>query len=357
MDPAVCPYPLLRSSLAVILLTQGICTTLRKIPVHQDQFARIVESVLIKYYEQCEQRFFALTNVNVEEDGMHETDGNSDCLSATWAQNIAIKKILVQNSNFLGGGRNGDRDEDLSEQETKLEMDLKKERAFHRGELIFDVKTLWSLANMHYGMDWFVEQVWKLRTMSLASLTNLGSSEVMNDKWYNVDPISLGPNAQEVALALEPAMAQSYDNLLQKFERLGERCLFTLRIEFRCHAMYYLDLAMREGSYFLDAEPEDPDPFVLGLNSDLMKADELMSAGLPPRRVRFLFDGLASLMTQILIKDYKYIRRMNENGVKKLARNVKALQQCLSNINGRYEARFEDVSQFLAKAVAEREVQ
>jgi len=350
MDPAVCAYPLLRSSLAVILLTQGICTTLRKIPVHQDQFARIVEAVLVKYYERCEQRFFDLTNSDGAGDGMHESDGNSDCLSATWAQNIAIKKILVQNSNFLGGGRNSSRDEELSEQETKIEMDLKQERSFHRGELIFDVKRLWSLANMHYGMDWFVDQVWKLRTMPLNGLTRLSSSELTSDddgKWYALDQVSLGQTGEQVALALQKEQAQSYDNLLQKFERLGERCLFTLRIELRCHAMYYLDLAMREGSYFLDAEPDDPDPFVLGLNSDLMKADELMAAGLPPLRVRFLFDGLASLMTHIMMKDFKYIRRMNGNGLKKLARNASALQQCLSNISGRYEARFEDVAQFL----------
>lgn len=46
---------------------------------------------------------------------------------------------------------------------------------------------------------------------------------------------------------------------------------------------------------------------------------------------RFAFDGLPGLIVHILISEATYIKRLNNNGVQKMGRNILALQQNLSN--------------------------
>lgn len=73
----------------------------------------------------------------------------------------------------------------------------------------------------------------------------------------------------------------------EKFETLMENILYTIRIEIRCHVMYYLDLAIREGDYFSEEEQLDPDPYIGSLNVDLTQIEVVIIGALPPRQARF----------------------------------------------------------------------
>ncbi|KAJ3227046.1 hypothetical protein HDU78_010111, partial [Chytriomyces hyalinus] len=119
--------------------------------------------------------------------------------------------------------------------------------------------------------------------------------------------------------------------------------LFALHVEIRCHAMYYLDLAMREGSYFLEHEPYEPDSYVNILNQDLIMIQETVAVALPLRKVRFLYDGLSYLIMHVLRVNLKYVKRINRFGVQKLLRNVESLQQSLTNIAAAHEKGLENV--------------
>ncbi|KAJ3115453.1 hypothetical protein HDU96_000612 [Phlyctochytrium bullatum] len=81
-------------------------------------------------------------------------------------------------------------------------------------------------------------------------------------------------------------MSARFDSILNYYQELSETYLFTLRVELRCHAMFYLDLAMREGNYCLEDEPGEPDPYVSSLNEDLISVEEGASGALPARRIR-----------------------------------------------------------------------
>lgn len=39
-----------------------------------------------------------------------------------------------------------------------------------------------------------------------------------------------------------------FDTLLTTYQQLAETCLFTLRLENRCHTIYYLEMAMQDVS-------------------------------------------------------------------------------------------------------------
>lgn len=46
---------------------------------------------------------------------------------------------------------------------------------------------------------------------------------------------------------------------------------------------------------------------------------------------RFVFDGLPNLIVHLLISEATFIRKLNNNGIQKMTRNILALQQNLSN--------------------------
>ena len=47
---------------------------------------------------------------------------------------------------------------------------------------------------------------------------------------------------------------------------------------------------------------------------------------------QYIFEGVSHLVASIIIGCVQHIRRMNENGVKKMCRNIFSLQQTLTNI-------------------------
>eukprot|EP00842_Homolaphlyctis_polyrhiza_P004042 jgi/Hompol1/4639/HPOL_001819-RA len=129
-----------------------------------------------------------------------------------------------------------------------------------------------------------------------------------------------------------PEQAAQFATLTESFKALSATAIYSLRIELRCHSMYYLDLAIREGNYVFDDSNPDPDPYISMLNLDLSTAEETMTSALPECRVRFLYDGLGELMAHILVKNMRHIRAVNKNGVLRLIRNVQSLQQNLTNL-------------------------
>nr|KAJ3422217.1 hypothetical protein HK105_000715 [Polyrhizophydium stewartii] len=101
-------------------------------------------------------------------------------------------------------------------------MRLKGERSFHRSELIFEPRRLEALAQLHYSTSEYV----RLSTESLPALVVDGS---------------IPPHA-----SISRELAKQFDALADSFKKLSQTCIFVLRIELRCHSLYYLDLAIRE---------------------------------------------------------------------------------------------------------------
>ena len=47
-------------------------------------------------------------------------------------------------------------------------------------------------------------------------------------------------------------LCRNWDILLENYATLAEYCLFILRVEIRCHCLYYLDLVLREVCFIID---------------------------------------------------------------------------------------------------------
>jgi len=138
-------------------------------------------------------------------------------------------------------------------------------------------------------------------------------------------------------------MALRFDALLKTYDLLAEVILFTTRIDIRCRTIHYLDMVMRTTDFLIEHEPLEPDMHVVELNADMGKIDDCAASTLPERERRFLFEGLGSLMDQLLLSGARHINLMNTHGVEKVMRNLLALEQNLKTMTGD-EARDADLS-------------
>lgn len=149
-------------------------------------------------------------------------------------------------------------------------------------------------------------------------------------------------------LDLGEEMVEAFDLIISKFQNLQQLILYSIRIEIRSHAIFYLDLAMREGNYSSEEENSEPDPYIGLLNNDLTIMEEIISESLPPRQARFLFDGITELMSTVLISNVRTLRQISGNGVNRLLSNILALQQNLISFTTLYENHLDRAKKYLS---------
>ncbi|KAJ2992926.1 hypothetical protein HDV02_002743 [Globomyces sp. JEL0801] len=311
------PYPLVKSAMSVILATHGILRTIWCMPVHQNELIKFLESLLLKYYDKCFQRFrcndfFLMLDLFSGDDTVSETESNSSTvLSVQWAMDPEISDVISDITHFS------------AKKETLVELKKKGERSFHRSELLLDPKKMQSLAHLLY---------------SLRAFSNLSEISVID--------VEMGTET-DLDLPLTPEMEKRFDQMMSDYQQLIDHILFSLRIEIRCHAIFFLDLAIRDGNHNPDELIMEPDPYIGLLNSDLTAVEELISEAISPRKTgyydhcfvyiyRFLFEGITQLMTHVLLMNLKLIREINMNGVVRLVSNVQALEQNFISFNTLY---------------------
>jgi exocyst complex component 4 len=90
----------------------------------------------------------------------------------------------------------------------------------------------------------------------------------------------------------------------------------------------------------------DPDANVIKLNKDLQAMEEVMTQSLQAPKFKYTYEGLGHLVSSILINSTQYFKRINENGIKKMCRNIFAVQQCLTNITASRESDLDHARQY-----------
>ena len=82
-----------------------------------------------------------------------------------------------------------------------------------------------------------------------------------------------------------------FDTLLESYQSLAQTTLFTLRLELRCHVIYFLNQTIREGNFGLtedEVEEEDLDPTIVELCKDLVTYEDLLNQTLQPPEITYL---------------------------------------------------------------------
>lgn len=198
-----------------------------------------------------------------------------------------------------------------------------------KNQVILDSSSLRSLANLQEGLEWVTQRVKSFITSVSAEATSIVVSA-------DINPVTAGSQPNHlVSRQVKPVAEETFvalHDLMEMFEELSETSMLVLHLEIRCHCFYFLGRATRESSYVCPADAVEVDPQVPLLAKDLRDVEDTVHQTLSPRKVRYMFDGIGFLISQILITSVSHIKKVNRNGVKKMCQNIFTIQQELANI-------------------------
>ncbi|KAI0830535.1 Sec8 exocyst complex component-specific domain-containing protein [Trametes gibbosa] len=335
-DPAslaLSPRPLVKASVQLMALINSLCAMLRTTPFHRENYSRLILTVIGKFYQRCSDRFYDL--VTVKSDGSPEDDSHV-ALAAEWAQKPELGPCLSELFKSLSGDSAAATKQQVCRQETHLENSLLGEGAVSKHDLVISVRNVSALANLYHSVIWFAAQLDALRgsddATSLTSPVRLEPSSARSPTSPDLPIVSpLSPD-EPLKLPLSSAMALRFQALHMTYVQLAELVLWTVRIDVRCRVIHHLDLALRHGIYRIEREAAEPDPHIIDLNTEIGSCDASLTSTLLEVQRRFVFEGMGHLMQHLLISNARFIPSANALGIKKMMRNMLALQQNIKTI-------------------------
>jgi len=322
--------PLINASTQLLALINSLSVMLINSPFQRDNYARFILTIIIQFYQRCSDRYQALVVTSDTVD-----PSTKIALAAQWVQNPDLTTCLSQ---LLDTPNNSESTRcDLRLQERAFERDLLAESIVEKADLIRPLRNLAALGHLYSSVIWFTAALSHLKAVSdeeeyPTSPSPMDTPAVVTETVYRYQPSLVGANDKPL-LPLSREMSMRFQALLKTYEQLTEFIIYTIRIDIQCRIIHYMNLASRHGNYCPDREVGEPDPHIIDLNLELGNCDDIISTTISEVEQRFVFDGIESLIEELLISTAHNIRRLNENGVKKILRNILALQQCVRTIN------------------------
>jgi exocyst complex component 4 len=309
--------PLLASTVSVKASIDNLAEMMVTLPLYSHHFLTIMCNVLMQYKEICGAAYRGLVQPDAEDKRI---------ISAQWAKDEDISRFLKALPNWstvTREERGGEPEEETAEEveqrntkETEMLVQNLGSSDIPGHEILSDPAQLRSLAQLHESLDWFAQAVLKF-ARGLPTSACPGSAA-----------LSVVPPLPETTLNTLIALAK-------EFEELADICLLVLHLEVRVHCFYYLLPLWRGpggGPTQFSGGPDSTDPSqeIIQLNKDLLGVEDALDSSLQSRKIQYIFEGVSSLVSAILISSAATIKRINSNGVKKMCRNIFAVQHTLT---------------------------
>ncbi|CAB3976804.1 Exocyst complex component 4 [Paramuricea clavata] len=318
--------PLLKSTVLVEEMIQDLKGLMQSLPLYASKFMEMICAILNNYKETCYAAYKTIVKVT-------QSNSVSPIISATWAKDDDISRLLRSLPNWTNlHGHTKHRKKEIeenseairmrNERESELLINNLGETVIKKNEVILNSADLKTLANLQESTEWLTGRIKSFASSLSAETTGInvlspGSHEKL--KVQDIPPIS-------------EDMLRILNNLGQDFQNLAEMCLLVLHLEIRCHCFYYLLQALRQTSYVCSVESVDADTLVIQMNKDLIALEDIVATSLAPHKFKYMFEGLGHMMSSLIISAAPNIKKINSNGVKKMSRNIFAIQQNLLNI-------------------------
>ncbi|RMX41243.1 hypothetical protein pdam_00012384 [Pocillopora damicornis] len=337
--------PLLQSTATVEQLIQDLKNLMHSLPNYSPQFVEMVCKMLTIFKNRCYETYKDLLKYSM--DG----DRHTRVFSANWTKDEDISRCLRSLPNWPGlqqhhshRQRQEDGEQDIeaarkrNQKETDILTDNLAKHLLNDSEVLFETRDHRTLANLQESMEWLAGHIRGFTTSLTAQST--GISLVTTESQERIKPRDVhdgygfayvyGRNWQEIP-PVSQEILQSLTTLAEDFQKISDSCLLVLHLEIRCHCFYFLMRTVQE-SYMCNSNAMDPDKNVNDLNKSLSSFEEIATACMGNYKFRYLFEGVGFLVSSILISNVSEIKRINQNGIKKMCRTIFAIQQNLTNI-------------------------
>lgn len=331
--------PLLHHTVVVARSLQDLCDLMSDLPDYAEQFLNMICKILQDYLVVCHSAYQAFVTPNSDEKRV---------ISANWVKDDDINRFLRSLPNWQNL-KEESQEVSMSEEDLRA-MNFKEssiltsnlssgESLIPQSEIIGDVLQLRTLGNLCESTEWF-----SLRIL------NFASSLKSHGPIYILSPPERATASQGKALkdfSVSDNTVQTLQSLAQHFQDLSELCLMVLHLEVRVHCFHHLlQISQYHAEYHGVIDKMEPDENVTKLNKDLCSIEETMQQAVIPKKFKYIFEGLGHLVSTILINSSQFLKRINENGIKKMCRNIFAVQQCLTNITANRESDLDHARQY-----------
>ncbi|XP_054164073.1 exocyst complex component 4-like [Oppia nitens] len=328
--------PILHSTAMIDRAVFDLKNLMFALPLFADDFLTLICNLLSNYKEICFSAYKGIVQPEPEDKRI---------ISATWAKDEDINRFLKSLPNWstlLSAQSEKQRKPHIRmlSQESRMTFDespeevrlrnmreseiltsnLSQESSIPNHEILSDVVQLRILGQLHQSMEWLGKRC----------------DELVNSLPQSSDGSFLSPSVTEPKsnyefMPLSDVSIATLNQLSRDFEELAETCLLVLHLEVRVHCFYHI-LPISQSSFAMGIDTQEPDPEVIRLNKDLSAINEALDVVLEPWKLRYIFEGVGHLVATILINTTNNIKRVNSNGVKKMCRNIFAIQQSLTTI-------------------------
>ena len=331
---------ILESAWAVRCIVARLCTAMYDLPDYCYELTRCLQDLLGQYQLACLERFRHLVRAAQRPPTAIHTGGV--VLAAELVQDRKVRAAIEATPAWQrlrpsgAGGATDDATpayvrqaeaEDRAPEETETELLLAAvgDRLLDRSDVLLDPQTLRAMSHLHESMRWFSRHMHRVSSILFDSPRDLASL------WPDVRPVVAEDGAMaadKITKGVPKATFEKLRTTATEFGYLAEDCVMFLRLEIRCHCLYFTVPAIRKANHTCGAAAVETDPLLLSLNKDLSNTEESLGSGV----IDFLFEGIPGFLSAILIGNMRHIRKVSTYGVKRMCRNIFALQQNLSNI-------------------------
>lgn len=137
---------------------------------------------------------------------------------------------------------------------------------------------------------------------------------------------------QHIYLALNSSKINEFNDIINNFETIRDETLLALRYDLRVRAIYFLGKSAKETDWSPSTEPGDADHYFSQYNKEIFSVDNKLGLVLNDFEREGVFVGLPNFINQLLIQGSENIRKINNNGIKRIMLNIFTSQQMFKSI-------------------------
>eukprot|EP01135_Chromosphaera_perkinsii_P003877 Nk52_evm13s260 gene=Nk52_evmTU13s260 len=351
-------YPLTKSVLVVDLMINDLVDILKKVPVYTGCFVNMICSLLNRYLNSCNYVYKEWLHLGREQEVyvniIKKWQANEDLLKVVRSYNSwkNIEKGRDKAPKKEGKEATATKDQEKYMHEYLLEAGIIGKGVLEGKQVTNDPSVLRMIANLHQSLEWLGMNLENLTSEMVKNSSNIQYGRLKvplisvteGDEEEDVEDNEA--NGAAGTGQYDPEMVATLDSLACDFKAHADKLLIDLRLEVRSQCFYFLNTCLKKSNFCCEEDAIQPDSLIALLNKNLCFLEERVASQLPAQKARYIFDGISHLVVIILIKNVHRITRINNNGVKKMCRNIFALQQNLSNITMTNEPAFDYARQF-----------
>eukprot|EP00835_Amoeboradix_gromovi_P000099 NODE_4_length_55019_cov_0.425091.p1 type:complete len:1242 gc:universal NODE_4_length_55019_cov_0.425091:33717-37442(+) len=297
-------------------LIKSLATLMSLLPFHNNEYSLILFNLIKKIHDRCKS-YLVTVCAHKSTYKFLQNDSILNCLENE-SNSMESNTLLIQN-----------------EFTSNICKDITKDA------LMNDFTSLATIAKLNASLSWLLVELSSTMTVesvkiesnlvSINSMISLMEDTVTSsDSYLDKASTNLLQSQQQVPINAENF--RTFAGIKLDVSRLSKQCLFSLKMEMRCHCYYYMDLIFREGNYEYNGNKPEPDHYVYILNHTLSLIEDVIKEHLTAKEFKFIFLNIQALFEHLFMTNLKYIKRIDDSGIVKMRKNILSIEQHLRDI-------------------------